>query len=82
MNQIENTNLLILETEKECVERRLEDQIRVVRSILDNLESKLKNNQQLYISDGLQGNVNGVDIQLVQLVAYNRGIELVKRQLF
>lgn len=78
---MENRNIFVLETEREQVKRRLEAQISTIRSTLDYLENKLKNNQELYISDGLQGNGGNIDIYLAQLIAYNRGIEILERQI-
>ncbi|ASB89348.1 MULTISPECIES: hypothetical protein [Bacillales] len=76
----ENRNLVILEAEREQAKMRLENEISSIRNMLDNLESKLKNNQQLYISDGLQGNGSNIDKHLAQLATYDRAIELFNRQ--
>ncbi|WP_332274814.1 hypothetical protein [Bacillus velezensis] len=78
----ENRNLVILEAEREQAKMRLENEISSIGNMLDNLESKLKNNQQLYIyiSDGLQGNGSNIDKHLAQLATYDRAIELFNRQ--
>lgn len=76
----ENRNLVILVTEKEQVKMQLANQITSIRNVLEGLESKLKNNQDLYISDGLQGNGANIDKLLAQLVTYNRSIEIFNRQ--
>jgi hypothetical protein len=77
----ENRNLIILEAEREQAKIRLENQISSIRNMLDNLESKLKGNEQLYISDGLQGNGSNIDKHLAQLATYDRAIELFNREL-
>ncbi|PDY14136.1 hypothetical protein COO16_04010 [Bacillus pseudomycoides] len=73
-----NSKLMILEAEKKQAKMRLKDQIKSVRYILDNLESKLEKNEQLYESDGMQGNATNIDIYLSKMVAYERAIELFK----
>lgn len=76
-----NNNLMILEIEKEQAELRLKDQIKSIRYVLDNLESKLNNNESLYESDGLQGNVVWIDIYLSKIAAYEKSIERFKAHL-
>ncbi|MCY8539420.1 hypothetical protein [Bacillus haynesii] len=73
-----NNNLVVLETEKERAALRLKDQIRSIRDALDNLESKISNNQDLYDSDGLQGNGVYIDVYLSKVVSYTREIERLK----
>jgi transcriptional regulator with XRE-family HTH domain len=82
INSIEQSrNLKILETEREQVKVRLENQISIARNTLEKLESKLKNGQELYILDGLQESGSNIDKCLAQLVTYDRSIELFKREL-
>ncbi|MCY9226029.1 hypothetical protein MOF11_13445 [Bacillus haynesii] len=73
-----NNNLVVLETEKERAALRLKDQIRSIRDALDNLESKISNNQDLYDSDGLHGNGVYIDVYLSKVVSYTREIERLK----
>lgn len=77
----ENRNLMILKTEREQAKIKLENQIASICNTLKNLESKLINDEPLYVSDGLQGNANNVDIYVSQLATYDRAIELFNRQL-
>lgn len=75
-----NENLKILEVEREHAQTRLVNQISSIRNMLDNLESKLNNNQELYISDGLQGDGANIDKYLAQLVTYSRAIGIFYRE--
>lgn len=72
-----DNNLMVLEVEAGQIQLRLKEKIRSIRYTLDNLESKLNNNEKLYESDGLQGNTTDIDVYLAKLVSYERAIKLL-----
>jgi len=74
-----NNQLTVLEIERDQNEQKLRDQIRSIRSRLDNLERKLDNKEDLYDADGLQGNGNSVDMYLAKVVTYGYAIERFKK---
>jgi hypothetical protein len=71
--------MTILEIEEEKTKFRLVEQIKSLRRTLDSLERKLENNEELYDSDGTQGNGLSVDSNLSKLVAYRRAISLLNK---
>lgn len=79
--KIKNNHLTILEIEKNQAEQRLKQQINTVRVIVDNLDLRMQKGEELFDSDGLQGNGVYLDSYLNKVVAYQRSIEQFKRHL-
>ncbi|MDW0355668.1 hypothetical protein GGC02_10180 [Bacillus velezensis] len=73
--KLKNTNLMILEAERDQAKSRLVSQIKTVKNIISNLERKIENNETLYDEDGLQSSGVYIDAYLSKLTTYQRAIE-------
>ncbi|WEY79857.1 hypothetical protein P5667_12050 [Bacillus velezensis] len=72
---MKNTNLMILEAERDQAKSRLVSQIKTIKNIISNLERKIENNETLYDEDGLQSSGVYIDAYLSKLTTYQRAIE-------
>ncbi|MFV4887539.1 hypothetical protein RY279_19040 [Bacillus velezensis] len=73
--KLKNTNLMILEAERDQAKSRLVSQIKTIKNIITNLERKIENNETLYDEDGLQASGVYLDTYLSKLTTYQRAIE-------
>ncbi|MBN7742690.1 hypothetical protein JYA35_08805 [Bacillus velezensis] len=73
--KLKNTNLMILEAERDQAKSRLVSQIETIKNTIANLERKIENNETLYDQDGLQSSGVYLDSYLNKLTAYQRAIE-------
>ncbi|MCY8063861.1 hypothetical protein MOB58_14120 [Bacillus spizizenii] len=73
--KLKNTNLMILEAERDQAKSRLVSQIETIKNTIANLERKIENNETLYDQDGLQSSGVNLDSYLNKLTAYQRAIE-------
>lgn len=81
MGKEESKNLIILKSQKQQVEIRLNQQLDSVQNTIENLKYKLNEDQEyLSKSDGLQSNGHSIDSLLSELVTLNRAIELFERE--
>lgn len=81
MSPTTNNHLLVLQVEKEAIERQLKEKIKSLRYTLDNLEAKLDNKEKLYGSEGLQGDAVYLDVAVNKIATYDRGIEKLEAML-
>ena len=75
MSPTTNNHLLVLQVEKEAVERQLKEKIKSLRYTLDNLEAKLDNKEKIYGSEGLQGDAVYLDVAVNRIATYDRAID-------
>lgn len=73
--KLKNTNLMILEAERDQAKSRLVSQIETIKNTIANLERKIENNETLYDQGGLQASGIYLDSYLNKLTAYERAIE-------
>ena len=70
--------VMIAETEKAQLKVMLIEQIQLIRNMLDNLELKLRNNETLHASEGLQGNGVYLDSLVAQIAIYEKMLDRIK----